>query len=130
MAITIGTVTISRNPSYSSEWWSERINQETIITADAGRATYDNGTEIIRGTLVLQNVSKAEGDALMAYITDTAIFGENSFTITPPTNTDVGAGVGTALTDAYFDGGTSLQGVFEFIAPALYNIKFSYWKKV
>ena len=130
MSITIGTVTITRNPSYGKSWWNSRPGQDKIITADGGHVVYDSGFNELKGVIVLNNVSKAEGDSLRTYITGTAVYEQNSFTITPPANTDIGGGVGTALTSCYFDGGSDLDGVFEFVAPGSYNIQFPYWKKV
>ena len=131
MAITFGNVTINRNPSVQSRWWKERLNQKTMITADGGRATYDNGPTLLRGVIVLNLVLKSEGDALRTYITDTAVYGKNSFTIDPPANTDLGSGTGTDVTTAYYDGGLSLEGLFEPSANGLlYTINFPYWKKL
>jgi hypothetical protein len=128
MAITIGTVTINRNPVPRHNWSKQRYNQYTRITADGGRKTYDNGPTVLTGTLVLKAVAKSEGDILRTYITDTAVFGKNSFTITPPANTDLGAGDGVAITTAYFEG-DSLEGVFQ-LSPngLLYTITLPYWK--
>jgi len=128
--ITIGTVTINKNPAYGTVWWNIRFNQKTIITADATRKTYDNGPEIILGIIFIRNVVKSEGDSLRNYITDTAIFGKNPFTITPPPATDLGNGDGNALSVAYYNGGRDLKGVLELIRPQRYNIKFPYWYKV
>lgn len=129
MSITIGTVTISRNPSTSSKHWTERYNQRTQLTADAGRATYDNGPSVLRGVLVINGVSQADKLSLETYLKSTAIFGKNSFTITPPSNTDLGGGIGTALTSAYYDGGESDEGVYEMAGTSeLWTITFPYWK--
>jgi len=131
MAITIGSVTINRNPSNQTTWHNERLNQITLKTADGGRATYDNGPTILRGNIVLNLVVKSEGDSLRTYLTGTAVYGKNSFTITPPSNTNLGSGTGTAVTTAYFDGGDSLEGVFQPSANGLlYTINFPYWKNV
>ena len=128
--ITIGSVTINKNPSYGTKWAPVRFNQSTIITANASWKTYDNGPEVIIGEIFLRNVLKSEGDSLRDYLTYTAIFGKNSFTITPPDYTDLGKADGVALTNAYFNGGKDLAGVFELIRPQRYNIKFPYWWKV
>ena len=131
MAIVIGGNTINRNPSNQTRWWKERLNQKTLFTADGGRATYDNGPTILRGIIVLNLVVRSEGDTLRDYITGTAVWEENSFTIEPPTNTDLGAGAGTNVTSAYFDGGISLETVFQPSANGLlYTINFPYWKNL
>lgn len=130
MSITIGTQTITKNPAYGTEWWYDRMNQMTQITADGGHVTYDNGPTILRGVIILNNVSKTEGDNFRTWLTGTAIYSKTSFTITPPSATDLGAGAGIALTTAYYDGGPTIEGVFSYIAPGIYNIKFPYWKKI
>jgi len=131
MATVIGSVTINRNPSIESTWSKERMNQYVDMAADGTRIAYDNGPTLLRGTLVLKLVLKSEGDSLRTYITDTAIYGKNSFTIDGPDNTDLGAGTGTSVTSAYFDGGNNLDGVFE-LSPngLLYTIRMPYWKKL
>lgn len=127
MSTVIGSVTINRNPAYGTTWAASRINQVSVETADGGFAVYDAGVKIIRGVLVLNAVDKTEGDSLRTYLEDTAIFQKNTFTIDPPANTDLGAGAGTAIT-VNFDGGQSLDGVFELVPPALYNIRIP-WRK-
>ncbi len=131
MSITIGTVTINRNPSIGTVWHNERMNQETGITADGGRVTYDNGPTLLLGTIILRGVAKSEGDSLLTYLSGTAVFGKNSFTITPPTGCDLGAGSGTAVTSAYWNGGNTTEGFLD-MSPnsALYTITFPYWKLV
>jgi len=125
MSIIFGSVTINRNPSVDSKWHNERLNQYTEETADGGRVTYDNGPTITKGTIIIRNVAKTEADNLATYLTGTAIYGKNSMTIDPPANTDLGAGAGTAIT-AYYDGGNTLEGVFQMITATLYNINFPY----
>ena len=131
MATTIGTVTINRNPSIESSWYNDRMNQYTVVSADGTRTTYDNGPTILKGVLVLKLVAKSEGDSLRTYLTGTAAYCQNSFSITPTTNTDLGSGAGVAVTSAYYDGGNTLDGVFQ-LSPngTMYTITFPYWKKV
>lgn len=128
MSITIGTVTIARNPFHPLDWYPVRFNQSSVECADAARAVYDNGPTVIKGTIILKGVLKSEGDALRTYLTGTAIFEKNSFTITPPANTNLGAGDGVALTSAYYDGGPTLEGVFTLTGGGLYDIAFPYRK--
>ena len=70
MSMTIGGITINRNPVYPLDPYSVRWNQKSVDTADAGRATYDNGPNVIYGTLLLKSVAKSEGDALKTFIID------------------------------------------------------------
>jgi len=130
MSITIGSVTINKNPVYATTWHKERMNQKSRLTSDGTVRTYDSGPILIVGIIELRNVIKSEGDSLRTYITDTAIYRLNSFTITPPAATDLGSGDGVALTTCYYNGAQSLSGVFDYIAPGKYNISFPYIKKV
>jgi len=130
MSIIIGTETITKNPAFGTIWQIMRLNQETLITADGGHVTYDNGPNILIGSILIKNVSKTEGDNLRDFIKDTAIFQKTSFTIDPPAATDLGEGDGTAIATAFFNGGNDIERVFEYIAPGRYNITFPYWKKL
>ena len=121
-------VTINKNPSYDSKYYTVRKNQYSQETVDGVLKVYDGGPSVVYGTVVLKNVAKAEGDALMSFIKSNLVFQLNTFTIAPPANTDLGNGVGTSLTSCNFDGGQSLDGVFEFIPPGKYNINFPYRK--
>lgn len=120
--------TITKNPSFGKNWWHERYNQYVIDTADGGRKIYDNGPDVLKGEIVLRNVSKAEGDALRTFLETKAIYGKNAIDITPPTNTDIGAGAGTKLSSAYFDGPNTLEGVLSYHEPGLYDIVIPYRK--
>lgn len=130
MSFIIGSVTINKNPALGTDWWPERMNQKTIITADAGHVTYDNGPNVIRGIILIRNVVRTEGDSLIAYVRDTAVFQKNSFTIniSTLTNTDLGAGKGTNITTVYWAGGNTLKNYFRFSLPDNYEVRFPYWK--
>lgn len=123
-------VTISKNPSYSSDFYHKRLNQETERTADGGRSTYDNGPNELHGILMIKNVSKAEADALRTWIHTTINFALQPFGIAPPANTDIGGGVGTTLTSCYWDGPPDTDGNFVYNAPGIYDIKFPYTKVI
>lgn len=128
MSTTIGSVTITRNPAFGTAWHHIRFNQQSIRSADATSITYDNGPNVIEGILIINNVSKTEAGSLLTYLKGTAIFGKNSFTITPPTNTDLGKGAGTAIT-CYYNGGNDFDGVFTLMSPGVYKISLPYWFK-
>lgn len=124
------TVTVNRNPSYDSDFSFRRANQYSQETVDGALKTYDGGPNILIGEIVLRNVSKAEGDALRNFIKTTVLFELYQFTITPPANTDIGGGVGTALTTVNFAGGQDLKGLFKYSAPGTYTITIPYRKVV
>jgi hypothetical protein len=129
MSVSIGTVTISKNPANTSRHWNERLNQITLTAADGSRTTYGAGPNVLKGMLVIINVDTTEGEALITYLRDTAVFGANSFTIAPPSGVNLGSGVGTSITTAYFDGGTDLSDVLQYKTPrTLCDIRLPYYK--
>lgn len=127
MSITIGTVTISRNPVYPLNWYPKRFNQYTRDVADGDQITYDNGPNVIYGILTIRNVSRTEGDALRTYLSGTAIFGKTSFLITPQAggNTNLGRGTATAI-GVFLNNGNTLDGIFTLVVPDLYTIVLPY----
>ncbi len=130
MSIQIGTVVITKDPSFKTDWWPKRFNQFTIVTADAGRVTYDNGPDVVQGMLVIKNVAKSEGDSLRTFLTDTAVFGLNFFQLIPPPITDLGRGPGVLLNNVFFIGGTNLKGVLDLKPPSFYDVSLPYWFRV
>lgn len=131
MSVTIGTQTLTQNPYFGTDNYTTRINQFTRYTADGGESTYDNGADILKGIVLIKNVTKAEGKAFKTWLTDVAVYQLNSFSITPPPNTDIGNGDGIALTNCNYAGGNTTKGVVVFKAPGWYDITFPYrWKVV
>jgi hypothetical protein len=129
MAVTIGSVIINKNPANASHHWNERLNQITLTAADGSRITYGTGPNVLKGLLVIINVDTTEGETLITYLRDTAVFGANSFTIVPPTGVNLGSGSGTSITTAYFDGGTDLSEVLQYKTPrTLCDIRLPYYK--
>ena len=129
MSIIIGTQTITRNPSLGTVWNVRRINQSTVQLADGSWVTYDNGANILMGTIQLKNVSGAQAESFRTWLISTAVFEKNSFTITPPANTDLGSGDGVAITTAFYDGGPTTDGVLFFAGNSnTYDITFPFKK--
>ena len=130
---TTTRVTITKNPAYGTRFWSVRLNQYGVDTADGKRSVYDNGPTIVKGVLILRNVSKTEGDSLRTWLIGTstvqAKFGAQTFDITPPSATDLGKGAGTAIT-VYYDGEEDIDGVLDFHAPGQYDITFPYRESI
>lgn len=104
------SVTLSKNPEHTSDFWEERKNQFTIETSTGENITFDNSRTIIRGILNFRLITKSEADDLRDFIVNKIRFKRFSFTITPPAFLDLGSGDGQAVT-AYYDGSESTQGV-------------------
>jgi len=129
MSITIGGKLISKNPSIATSFRFIRINQTSVVAADGEKVVFDNGVNVIVGSIVIRNVVDTEAIALRTFLRDTAVFELNSFTIEPPTNTDLGEGKGTDITTAFYNGGATTGGVFEFAGnSSTFNINFPYRK--
>lgn len=127
MSIQIGSVTLNRNPAYPLNWFTKRFNQDKVETADGGWVAYDNGPNVILGSVLIKNVARSEAESLRTYLRDTAKFQLNSFTITPKAGgeTDLGKGQGNPI-QAFYDGGPDFSGVFQLRAPDLYDIQLPY----
>jgi len=120
-------VTITKNPVYPLNWYFKRYNQYAVETADAGFVVYDNGPNLIFGTLIIRNVAKSEGDDLRDYLKDTAVFQQTSFLITPESGGDTNLGKGDgAVIGVYYNGGPDLDGVFTLVSPGYYTITLPY----
>jgi len=129
MSTNIGGEIIAKNPAFGTQFWSVEFNQYRVQTADGGWVVYDNGPSLIEGILILKNVIKSESDSLRTFLTGTAVYEKTSFIITPPSNTDLGKGDGSAIT-VFYSGGSDLKGVFTFIPPGNNDIKIPYREKV
>jgi len=123
---SIDTCIVNKNPTYGKNWWLERINQYSNETADGGETVYDGGPSILKGEITFLNVLKSEGDAFRTFITDNLVYRKNTCDITPPTNTDFGNGDGVAVEDVRYNGPSSLDGLFTYHSPGLYDIVFPY----
>lgn len=122
------SVIISKNPSYDSDFWHDRKNQSSTEMADGANITYDNGPDVLYGIIVLKNVSSVQAESLRTFIRSTLVYCLNSFTIVPPSNTDIGAGNGVTLSDVYLYDTVSTKDVFERTPPGIFNITIKYRK--
>lgn len=130
--ITIGTVSISRNPTVDSHFWHKRLNQTSEQAADGALITYDNGPTVLEGEIVLEGVSRTQAEAFRTWLQSTAVYSLNTFTITLNTapNTDIGAGPGVAISGLKYNGEPSTEDVIKWSPPDVYSIVFPYRKVV
>jgi hypothetical protein len=119
-------VSIAASVVFGTDFWDERANQQELETADCTDVVYDNGPTVCHGVIVMKGVSYANGDSLRAWLRTYAIFAYNTFTISAVANLNLGNGVNTAITSARYDKGQSLAGVFEFVAPGVFDITFPF----
>ena len=119
--------TISRDPSFRSNFKDDRLNHFTRRTADGGIINYDVGPTVIEGVLHFKNVDSTEADTLRTWIKTKIIYGKNPFTIdiSSFTNVNIGAGAGTNLTTCTFPKNTT-GGVFTPRPPGNYDVEFPY----
>ena len=119
-------VSIDCNLVFGTDWYDIRLNQYEVITADGGNVVYDNGPTMCHGVMIMKGVSYTHGNNLRTWLKSYAIWAYNTFTISAISNVDLGKGKNTAITLARYDGGSNLSGVFEFVAPGIYNVRLPY----
>lgn len=111
---------------YGTDFFDVRLNQFELLTADGSDKVYDTGPTVAHGMLVLKNVSYSDAVTLRTWVRDTLRFALYRFTISAITNVDLGLGKSTAITQARWDGGQSLSGVFSYNAPGVYTVNFPF----
>ena len=127
--ITIGDVTINRGIEHTSAFWEERTNQSTQTSSTGARFNYDNSRTILRGTIEIRYITKADADLLRNFIVNTVRFGRFEFDIIADTFVDLGLGVGVTIPLANFDGGQSTEDIIKPIGKAnKFNVSFPYYK--
>ncbi|MCP4986220.1 MAG: hypothetical protein GY928_09190 [Colwellia sp.] len=113
MSITIGNITINRNPNQDEEPFHEvREGQLSQRLEDGSFITFDSGRTVVNGTLVLDQVLQSEADELRAYIKNTIVFQRFNFSIAPPSFYDCGLGDGVEVTNCTLLGGPTTSGIF------------------
>lgn len=110
MAIIVGTVTFEQGADPESQFHISRAGMISQMTASGTKLYQDNGRKILRGVLIIRFVPKSKTDDFRTWLTDTAKFGQSSFTITPPEFLDIGGGAGNALTECQWDGDPTTDG--------------------
>jgi hypothetical protein len=120
---------------YGTDFYPIRLNQRELKTADGADIVKDNGPTEMHGVMVLKNVSVANAQTLRTWLYTYAVFAKNTFTVAAVTGVDWGNGSGKAIstaetpattTNARYDGGATLEGVFEYVAPGIYNVRLPY----
>jgi len=120
-SITLVTPTVV----YGTDYYDEVFNQNSLRTADGELITYGNITKVVNGVILMKGVSFTEGDNFRTWLREKAIFAQNKFTITPPTELDLGRGKGNSIAFCNFVG-TNTKGVFKYEVPGVFKINFPY----
>ena len=127
--ITIGDVTINRGIEHTSSFWLERTNQSTQTSSTGARFNYDNSRTILKGTIEIRYITKADADLLRNFIVNTARFGRFEFDIIANSFVDLGLGVGVQISLANYDGEQSTADIIKPIGKAnKFNVSFPYYK--
>lgn len=120
-----GDVTVTGQVVYGTKFYDERYNQYSMRTAEGFIVTYDTGTNIVIGEIIIKAVSYINGEQLRTWLHDKAIYMLNKFSITVPPEVDLGEGKDGDLTAVCFNGKDD-KGVFQYNPPGIYKIKFPY----
>lgn len=113
MAITIGTVQFSQGADPASVFHVARPGMVRNMTASGTPLIQDNGRSCLIGSIILRFVPKAKTDEFRNWLMNTAKFGQNTFTITPDSFMDIGAGAGVALDNCQWDADPTTDGVIQ-----------------
>lgn len=122
------SVTIAKNPQHSSSFDDRRVNQITQETGQGNFKTFDNGSTVREGILIIRLLTKTEADNMRDFIVNKCRFARFQFTITPPSSVDLGAGDGQVVT-CNFNGGPKTKGVITPMGKAakfILNLPYRY----
>jgi hypothetical protein len=121
-----GSAVIVGSIAYGTNFSDNRYGQQTIISGDGIPVTYDvSPKNIVRGEIYIKFVEYVNGEELRLWIRTKAVYHLNSFQIVVPDNVDLGMGKGVDIAVAWFPQEDD-KGVFEYVAPGHYNIKFPF----
>jgi hypothetical protein len=138
ITLTQGTnaVSVSGSLVYGSDFVPVRLNQIEQKAADGTDIIIDLGPTEIRGALIIKGASLTDGEALRTWLETKTVFAKETFTISGVSEVNLGNGPGVAIStaaeplpttsNARYNGGPTLEGVFEKVAPGVFNIKLPY----
>jgi hypothetical protein len=125
---SLGLFNLHGNVTYESKYQMYPLGQKSYITLDGGFKTFNKGVTLLSGVVVLEGVSRVEGDYLKALIVSVLKFELNSFSLSSLSGVyDFGGG--TSLTNVYYDK-DSTEGVLDLQPPDVYKVSFPYKVKV
>jgi len=110
---------------YGTKFGDTRYNQHSLRVASGNLITYDTGVNVVEGEIIVKNVTYADGELLRTWIHDSAVFQQNSFTISAIPEVDFGKGKNTAVTNVKF-GARDTNDTFKYSAPGIYKLNIPY----
>ena len=126
-----GSVSVKGSVPYSSNHFINHYSQTSLETGEGTlKVTDNNSIDVVEGVLVINNVTKAEAEALRTWIRTDIVFMQNTFSISSDNSeSDLGDDKGATITGVNYTKSND-DGVFKFKAPGRYDIKFPYSYKV
>ncbi len=130
---------MERGIEHTSNFWVERINQQSQTAITGKQFNYDNSRSILRGVIEIRFITKADADALREFIYNTVRFKRFEFDIIPDSFDDIGGGVVDGTNDgmgktvplAIFDGDFSTQDIVKPFGKAnKFNVTLPYYKAI
>lgn len=107
-------VTVDRGADQSSRFSFRKSNTKQVETAGFDINIYTLSPMMIDGVLRVKYLTKSQADQLRQFFANNVSF-VKSFTITPYSALDLGAGLGVTLTDVYLQEG--ITSTEEMIMP-------------
>lgn len=123
--VALDPITLNGNIVYGTENYIKRINQKRIETIDGGEVVYDAGPNKGYATLLIKHVSYDEGIAFRTWVATEINFMKETFIISALTNIDLGLGKNTLVPGCRLVK-SDTSGMFEFVAPGVFNIEINY----
>jgi len=121
---------VTASIGYETFWYASAVNSFSLQTPSGGQFTSYGGVAKIVGNLELKNLSYTDFTELQTFFVTYVRFNENSFTISALTNTDLGGGKNTEITNVWLGSDATLEGIFIFNPPGIYGANIPYWFKL
>jgi hypothetical protein len=122
----IASVSITGKIVYGTTFYLKRLNHFILPIVDGTEKVYDAGPYKIYGTILMKDISVTHKDDFIEWLTEDVILDKNRFTLSALTGINWGLGLNTQVTNCRYSGGSDTEGIFEHLAPGIYNMSFEY----
>lgn len=112
MSITIGSVTISNNPSNESRWDYRKQSQMTTEYENGTFETFTSGRTMIDVTLVINYVTEEEWKELVIWLNSNVLYSAFPFDVIPPSHFDIGMGKGVRVNNVTYTGPSDTKELY------------------
>lgn len=112
--------------SYDSGFWDSKKSQFEKRNLNGDPIVYSTGNTIVRGLLILKNVSYTDGQSLKSWLKTYAQYMINSFTLATDSNeVNLGLGLGAIVKNVNYTKNSD-KDLLKYMKPGIYLVKFPY----